>query len=195
MTIEEKIEHFREACLEYAKHESYGELARYTQGLDRILKEHKETERAHMAQNVQAELTEARQLSNRELAKEQTACKRRLSRCEEELTEQLVKEIGEILEKAKHRPEYRQQLIGQMKAAVEYAAGEPVVIEIDASDRDLLPALQKEAAGRTVTVRLAEEEIGGGTRAEIASRNIRIDNSFLGRFEEVREDFRLANVL
>lgn len=195
MTIEEKIEHFREACLEQAKHESYGELARYTQGLDRVLKEHKETERAHMAQNVQAELTEERQLSNRELAKEQTACKRRLSRCEEELTEQLVKEVGEILLKAKGRPEYRQQLLRQMKAAVEYAAGEPVVIEIDASDRELLPVLQKEAAGGPVTVRLAEDELGGGTRAEIASRNLRIDNSFRSRFEEVQEDFRLANVL
>ena len=195
MTIEEKLEYFQEVTLENAKHESYGELARYTQELDRVLKEHKATEWAHMEQRLAAELTESRQLSNRELAKEQIDCKRRVSRCEEELTEQLLQETGQLLAAAKKTPAYREQLLRQMRSAVEYAEGEPVVLELDASDEALLAGLAEEITGEQVTVRVSEESFGGGTRAEIASRNIRIDNSFRSRFEELREDFRLAHLL
>lgn len=195
MTIEEKLEHFRESVLENARQKTYGELAKYTQGLDRTLKNHKQSEQAHREQVLAAQRTESRQISNRELAREQVACRRKLSACEKELTEKLIEEVLQLLAEAKKKPEYKQQLVRQIRSAAAFAKGLPVEVTIDPSDADLLPTLQKEAAADNVEIAVAEESFGGGTQAVIESMNIRIDNSFRGRFEEVREDFRLSHVL
>ena len=195
MTIEEKLEHFREVTLETATREAYNELNTYQQGLDRMYEEHRRDAQKRREHQIRVETTENRQISNKELAKEQMACKRELSRCEEELTEQLYREVESILQKVKGTPEYALRLKKQVEAALAYAEGAPMVILLDPSDEALLPELAALMTDGSAEVKLSEEAFGGGTRAEIPSLNIRIDNSFQQKFEDIREEFRLSHVL
>lgn len=195
MTIEEKLEHFREASLDAASREAYEELNSWKQKLDGQFADHCAKGKARAEQQIRVAARESRQTSNKELAGEQMACKRELSRCEQELTERLYAETREVLEKVKQTPEYADRLKKQAEAALAFAQDEEMVILLDPSDAAFLTELEKTVEGHPVRVLLSEEPFGGGTRAEIPSMNIRIDSSFQQKFDDIRGEFRLLHVL
>lgn len=59
--------------------------------------------------------------------------------------------------------------------AVQFAAGEAIVIYINESDKKLIPTLEKRTGAKLT---ISHEDFKGGIRAIIRSRNVLIDHSF-----------------
>ncbi len=190
MTIEEKLENFRDISLKTATEISSRDLSDFKAELEKAFEEHQESAMRRRDQMIARETNECRIQSNKELVSEQLACRKKLSDAEEELTEELFAQVKERLCEFRKTAGYTAYLQNALAQIMEYGAGGEIAVEIDETDKHLVPDLAK-LTGNKAVFNLVKEKIPGGLRAIIPGKNIMIDRSFEQRLEELHESFRL----
>lgn len=190
MTIEEKLEHFRETAMRVARKDSNQEINDYSAALEKVFQEHQQSEQQRAELEIRHEKERIQRDGNAQLAREQMHIKRRLSQKQTELKEKLFDEVSDLLTSYKQSEEYTTLLVSQIKKAKEFAKGEQIIIYIDPTDKNKIPYLQ-DATLSMLTV--SAFSFGGGIRAVIPKKNILIDESFDTKYAEAKERFKFGN--
>lgn len=186
MTIDEKIEHLQASAMEQARAESQEILDAHRASLEKLFNTHKE-ETARLNDNrIKAETIKARQELNQSAAKAQLKMKRKSNRLQQDLKNQLFKEVSDLLSKYMQTEAYDDYLIRCIQEARRFAENQPLTIYINPSDEQKKSDLQ-DATGVLLTV--SAEDFLGGIRAVIRERNILIDHSFKTALAEEYDKF------
>lgn len=186
LTIEEKLQHFQESTIQDAKNKSTQMLDEYRASLDKVFEEHKEKKLRQAQLEIKTQTESIKQDRNKELSKQHLHIKRKITRKQEELKENLFVEVKDLLCKYLDSSEYNNLLISQINAAKKFAKDQNITIYIDPSDSSRRSSL--EVATNTVLT-ISDYSFLGGTRAVISDRNILIDNSFETKLAEAKANF------
>lgn len=186
MTIEEKLQHFKEYAMEDARIQSAQQLDEYTQALETIFQEHREERRRQEDLQVKTETEQIIRENNKDLSQEQMRIKRRLRKKEEELKEKLFVEVRDRLGRFMDTPKYNELLVKWLKEALSFAGGDEIILYIDPADSSKQMELEAQIQAPVV---VSQYSFIGGMRAVIPSRNILIDNSFETKLAEEKEAF------
>lgn len=186
LTTQEKLNRFLETSINDVQQHSTEIITKYTIALEKEFEEYKNIINSQIDQQLKSESSKIRVLTNRELAENQIAIKRNISKKQEELKDMIFTEIGNKLTAFKSTPAYQELLINQIKEAVEFAGTDEIIIYIDPEDKDSLDFLKNSV---DVPIIISDYSFSGGTKAVIRSKNILIDNSFQNKLEEVSDNF------
>lgn len=186
MTIEEKLEHFKNYAMEEARSQSTQQLDEYQEALEKIFQEHKDERCRQEELQIKIETEQIVRDNNKELSQKQMQIKQMLRQRQQELKDKIFVEVKDLLGRFMATPAYRELLIRQMEAAIRFAAGEELIIYIDPADS----LIERELEARLqIPVTVSRFSFQGGMRAVIPSKNILIDNSFETKLAEERERF------
>lgn len=186
MTLEEKLVIFEESAINAATAKRTEIINEY----DKILKSDFENkkqqldEKAELKLKVQSE--ELKRKSNQMLSIEMLNAKRLTSQKAIELTNALFDDVIKKLMEFKETPQYQQLLIDQIIYAIDFSENLPMTIYLDESDKLLAGKLWK-MTKQDITI--SDTPFIGGTKVVIHDKNILIDNSFLTKINEIKEDF------
>ena len=186
MTIEEKLLHFNDYAMEDARLQSAEQLDEYKKALEQIFQEHKEEKRRQEELQIKTETEQIIRDNNKEFSQEQIQIRRAVRQKAEELKDKLFVEIKDRLGRFMDTPAYSEMLVRQMKAALEFAAGQEMIIYIDPADSSKKMELE---AKIQAPITLSQYSFSGGMRAVIPSKNILIDHSFETKLIEEKERF------
>lgn len=186
MTTEEKLHHFYEVSMESAREESEKALEEYRAALSQMLAEHKEDKQKNAANQLKLETENAKREINKALSAEQLHIKRRLSKKQQELREELFVEVRNKLEAFMGSAEYLSWLEEKIREALTIAGEDEVQIYLTPADANLLETL---AARCGTPLCLSETPFMGGVRAVIPAKNILIDHTFKTLYENEKEEF------
>ncbi len=175
MTTEEKLQNFYTASIESAQKDAQALLDEHKAALDKIFQEHQEMKNRQAEAELKAEADKIKRETNKKISAAQLAIKRSLSKKQEDLKEQLFVEVRNKLTAYMDTPDYEQFLYQKCRQAMEFAAGEEVILYIDQADSIHQHSLTQKLG---VKPELSREIFMGGMRAVIPSKNILIDNSF-----------------
>ena len=186
MLTEEKLQHFYDISMDSAREESNKALDEYRDLLSRMFAEHKEEKLANAENQLRFETENARREINKALSAEQLLIKRKLSKRQQELREELFVLVKEKLEKFTNSPEYITWLKEKIHEALTIAGEDEVEIFLSKEDEGLLEQLQKDCSAR---LSIAPNSFMGGVRTVIPGKNILIDHTFKTLFENEKEEF------
>ncbi len=186
MTLEEKLSHFRDATVNNAKEESDKIFAEYVAAIEREFQEHVKEKDAAVEAEIKVEMAAAKREMNRELLARDLEYKKRLSQKEKELKDNLFEAVKAELIKQKSEPTYLDYLCEKIQEADAFAAGDDMIIYVDPSDKDLVPAISNRT---NITPQISTMEFIGGIRAVIRSKNILIDDSYKTFIDETKNEF------
>lgn len=114
MTIEEKMEHFKNVSLDNASAKSNDILTAYKQSLDEQFEKHKETALLESKSVESAKLNAVRLEVKRELSKVQAEVRRTVTLHQNKLKSQIFSAVVEKLNAYKKTEEYKKELISQI---------------------------------------------------------------------------------
>lgn len=186
MTIEEKLLHFNDYAMEDARLQSTEQLDEYKKALEQIFQEHKEEKRRQEELQIKTETEQIIRDNNKEFSQEQIQIRRTVRQKTEELKDKLFVEIKDRLSRFMDTPAYSEMLVRQMKAALEFAAGQEMILYIDPADSSKKMELE---AKIQAPITVSQYSFSGGMRAVIPSKNILIDHSFETKLIEEKERF------
>lgn len=186
MTIEEKLLHFNDYAMEDARLQSAEQLDEYKKALEQIFQEHKEEKRRQEELQIKTETEQIIRDNNKEFSQEQIQIRRMVRQKTEELKDKLFVEIKDRLGRFMDTPAYSEMLVRQMKEALEFAAGQEMMIYIDPADSSKQMELE---AKIQAPITVSQYSFSGGMRAVIPSKNILIDHSFETKLIEEKERF------
>lgn len=186
MTIEEKIDHLKNAAMEEARAEGNAVMQKHRDTLNHLFEAHKAESIKQSETRVKAESTNARRQLNTASSKSQIELKRELGKTQKELTKRLFSEVEQLLIKYMRTEDYKRLLISYIEDAAKFAGKEELVLYINPTDEDKKEYLE-EHTGFALTI--SREDFIGGVKAVIYGRNILIDHSFKGALEAQRAQF------
>lgn len=188
MTLDEKLDQFYTAAIDSATSQNIQMIDEFKKSLQKIYDEHKEDALNKANKSYSLESENLIREKNRTLSAEAINIRRRISEKSTELTNKLFQDIEKKINDFMKAPEYIELLSVQIANATNFARGEAITIYINPSDVSLKPALE-ERTGAILTI--STRDFVGGTRAVIQKENILIDNSFLTRLSEARNELML----
>ena len=189
MNTEEKLQHFYDLSIESAKQDAGKLIDTQQNTLDHLFDEHVETKHRQAEAELKAESDKLKRDFNKDISAEQLKIKRQLSEVSAKLKDKLFLEVADKLKSFKETSEYKDMLLRQVKAAVDFAGNDAMNIYIDTSDEKFLNLLKNQFTDEHIAFYLSKESFGGGMRAVIRSKNILIDDSFLSLTSEAKEKF------
>ena len=134
MTTEEKLKHFLDTCMEDARTRSSRMLDEYTEALEKSFDEHTHDAKRGAQMQVRQETEKIERDLNKQLSVAQLEQKRVLGQRQEELKEKLFVEVRNQLCSFMDTPAYSAMLVNQINEALEFAAGQEIIIYIDPAD-------------------------------------------------------------
>lgn len=186
LTLEEKIEHLKNASMEEARASGNLIIQEHSDALEKIFEAHKETALRQAELTIKTETNNAKQELNKAMAKSQLDLKRKQGKCHTQLKNKLFKRVLELMEDYMKSDAYDELLVKHIHNALTFAQGENMTIYINPSDASKKEALEKRT-GAVLTV--SKEDFLGGIRAVIHDRHILIDNSFSSALQEEYDTF------
>jgi hypothetical protein len=186
LTIEEKLQHFREACMADAMAASEKILSDYKNALEKDFLDYQNSEIKLADMEVKTETTRIDKEINKELALEQIKLRMELSKKAAELKEKIFTQLDGRLADYQASPEYEALLDSQIERALKFAGDDEVKIYIDPNDEALAHGL---SVKHGIDVSISKYPFHGGMRAVIPAKNILIDNSFEKKIAEAKEKF------
>ncbi|MCI8853860.1 MAG: ATPase [Lachnospiraceae bacterium] len=186
MTIEEKLQHFNDYAMEDARLQSAEQLDEYQKALEQIFQEHKEEKRRQEELQIKTETEQIIRENNKEFSQEQTKIRREVRQKTEELKDKLFVEIKDRLGRFMDTPAYSEMLVRQMQEALEFAAGQEMILYLDPADSSKKMELEAKVQA---PITVSQYSFSGGMRAVIPSKNILIDHSFETKLIEEKERF------
>ena len=175
MTVEEKISHLRTTSMEQARAEGNAIIDSHREALEKVFEDHKTEALRQSETRIKAETTNAKLSLNQAAAKSQFEIKRRQGKVQQELKDKVFKEALELVKDYMKTEAYSDFLVKCIRNAERFAGSTDLVIYINPSDEGKRSDLE-DATGIHLTI--SAEDVIGGVRAVIRSRNILIDNSF-----------------
>lgn len=171
-------------------------LDEYTAALEQTFKEHQTDAKRRAQMQIDLETETITREINKQISIEQINLKRVLSQKQDELKDMLFVELRDMLAHFMETSDYLKLLEAQVRAAVQFAGQEELIIYLDPVDEDKMHRL---ALHHNANIKLSQYSFSGGTRAVIPSKNILIDNSFEKKLEEAKQNFHfdlggMANV-
>lgn len=189
MTIEEKMEHFKNVSLENASQKSNDILTAYKESLDLQFEKHKEEAVIKAKSTEESKLGAARLEAKREFAKIQADERRKITLHQNKLKADIFSEVNKKLDEYRKTQDYKTFLVKQIMDVLNIFPDTDVIFYIDPADAPLLPFL-KENTG--AGIELNQTSFMGGTKAIIESRNMLVDNSFKTKLSEQQEQFSIT---
>ena len=186
MTIEEKLQHFKEACTADAIAAAEKILSDYRDALEKDFLDYQSSEIRLADMEVKTETTRIDKEINKELALEQIKLRMELGKKSAELKEKIFTQLEERLADFQASPEYEALIDSQIKRALEFAGSDEVKIYIDPTDEELAHRL---SVKHSIDIAISKYPFHGGMRAVIPAKNILIDNSFEKKISEAKEKF------
>ncbi len=186
MTIEEKLQHFNDYAMEDARLQSAEQLDEYQKALEQIFQEHKEEKRRQEELQIKTETEQIIRENNKEFSQEQTKIRREVRQKTEELKDKLFVEIKDRLGRFMDTPAYSEMLVRQMQEALEFAAGQEMILYLDPAESSKKMELEAKVQA---PITVSQYSFSGGMRAVIPSKNILIDHSFETKLIEEKERF------
>ncbi len=192
MTIEEKLRHFNDFCIQDAKIRADKNVEEYGKALEKTFAEHQEDERRRADMQIKIEQEELNKRLNRELSLEQLRSKKILGEKRAEIYTKIFSALQKKLESFMHSADYYMLLQKQVQAAIDFAGEDTLDIYISPEDVKHMDKLA-DLCPKNGKVRLLESKYSffGGTRAVIPDKNILIDRSFEKKMAEARESFHI----
>lgn len=186
MTTQEKLQHFYDISIESAKDEASSELENYKKTLDRMFEEHKQEKEQQAANQLKVEAENAKREINKALSAEHLHIKRRLSKKQQALRDELFTEVKNMVESFVSTSEYEAWLEAKIREAKELAGDSTLEIFLSPADYGYRESLM---ARTGLLISMSETPFMGGIIATIPSQNILIDSSFKTLYESAREEF------
>ena len=186
LTIEEKLQHFKEACAAEAMAAADKILSDYKNALEKDFLDYQNSETRLADMEVKTESTRIDKETNKELALEQIRLRMELGKQAEELKKKIFTQLEEKLAVFQSGPEYEELLDAQISKALTFAGNDEVKIYIDPSDESLAHNL---SVKHNIDIAISKYSFHGGMRAVIPAKNILIDNSFEKKISEAKEKF------
>lgn len=186
MTLEEKIEHLKNASMEEARASGNRIIQEHSDALEKIFNDHKENAIRQAELTIKTETNNAKQELNKAMAKSQLDLKRQQGKCHTQLKNKLFNRVLELVEEYMKTPAYDELLVKHINNALAFAQGADMTIYLNPSDAERKKALEQ----RTNTpLTISKEDFLGGIRAVIHDRHILIDNSFSSSLQEEYDTF------
>lgn len=186
LTLEEKIEHLKNASMEEARASGNRIIKEHSAALEKIFNDHKETSLRQAELTLKAETNRAKQDLNKALAKSQLDLKREQGKCHTQLKNKLFKRVLELTADYMKTSAYDDLLVKHIENALAFAQGADMTIYINPTDSSKKAALEQRT-GASLTI--SKEDFLGGIRAVIHDRHILIDNSFSSLLQEEYDNF------
>jgi V-type proton ATPase subunit E len=186
LTIEEKLQHFKEACVADAMAAAEKILSDYRSALDKDFADYQSSEIKLADMEVKTETTRIDKETNKELALEQIKLKMEISKKAAELKEKIFSQLEAKLATYQSSPAYEALLDSQIDKALKFAGNDEVKIYIDPNDEALAHKL---SVKHGVDIAISKYPFHGGLRAVIPAKNILIDNSFEKKIAEAKDKF------
>jgi len=186
LTIEEKLQHFKEACVADAMAAAEKILSDYRSALDKDFADYQSSEIRLADMEVKTETTRIDKETNKELALEQIKLKMEISKKAAELKEKIFAQLEAKLATYQSSPAYEALLDSQIDKALKFAGNDEVKIYIDPNDEALAHKL---SVKHGVDIAISKYPFHGGLRAVIPAKNILIDNSFEKKIAEAKDKF------
>ena len=186
MTIEEKLQHFKEACTADAIAAAEKILSDYKNALDKDFADYQSSEQKLADMEVKTETTRIDKETNKELALEQVKLKMEISKKAAELKEKIFSQLEAKLATYQSSPAYEALLDSQIDKALKFAGNDEVKIYIDPNDEALAHKL---SVKHGIDIAISKYPFHGGIRAVIPAKNILIDNSFEKKIAEAKDKF------
>lgn len=186
MTTEEKLEHFLTITVQDASAVKESMVSEYQKSLDHMFEEHKATALREAENQIKGETERAKREANIELVRNQLHIKRKISRKQSALTEEIFQEVTSLIQDFMKTDEYTELLYSQIMKSKEFAGNQYMIIYIDPNDVDKAEALQQRTG---VMLKISGYSFLGGIRTVIPYKNILIDDSFEKKIETAKENF------
>lgn len=188
LTVEEKMEHFKNVSLEDASKKSNELLTNYKHDLDEQFEKHKKqyTETSKIIEDTK--ISEAKLEAKRALAKAQAEIKREVSNHHNEIKNYIFSEVNKKIDAYKQTAAYKEALISHIKSVKEQFEGEDILFLIDKSDENLLSSLKDQVKN----IEISNTPFVGGIKAMIEARNILVDYSFKTKLSEEQDNFTIS---
>lgn len=188
MTTEEKLNHFYEFTIKNAYEKSNITITEYKEALEEKFEDHKIAKLKQAEVDILNEKDIIKRENNDKYSHANQFIKKELIKKNQEFTDNIFQELIKLLNNYKKTKDYQNMLIKQINNIRMYAKwGEEQIIYLEPSDIDLKEELEKET---NCTLTMAEDSFIGGIKA-VVNKNILIDNSFLSKIEELRENFNI----
>ncbi len=182
MTTEEKLDRFKEICIEDARIQLNKVVMDFKNGLESTFSEHCEDEKRRQEMRVGIETEKIERETKKELSMDQIRIKRRVSKRHDELKDKLFDEVKDKLEAYRKTEGYKRLIDKEINDILNLAGGHPCDIFLDHGDRELIEMYKDK-------VKISNTAFLGGTVGVIPDKNIVIDNSFRTKLEEERNHF------
>lgn len=186
MEINEKLDIFYRAAIAAADERSQTLLQEYKKTCGDGLLEYEKSrqEQRETAEHIAEE--KVKRAINRKVSEEILRLKKEYHRRQEEKKSELFALVETKLADYRQGEAYERLLLRKIAQAATLAGGEEFAVYLDPADAPRRERLERESG---CALLISETSLGGGIRAVIPSKNILMDESFLGKLEEEREKF------
>lgn len=186
MTINEKINNFKERAIKDANLQSQSIIHECEENIKAQLKEYKETAEKNYNNRVQYESETIIRNNNKKLSADTVLMKQKLEKKRLELVASLFNDLKDKLLEFKKTADYHDLLLNQIKKIEEYGQDSEIIIYIDDSDSALLDSLSNKTKHK---IEISPNHLLGGVRGIIKKENILIDYSFSNKLMEEKANF------
>lgn len=186
MTINEKINNFKERAITDANLQSQSIIHECEENIKKQLEEYKKKAEADFNSKLQSESEEIMKNNNKKLSSDTVILKQKLEKRRLELIASLFDELKKKLIEYKKTSDYQDLLLKQIEQIEQYSEGSDFVIYIDNSDSDLLDKLSTKSKHK---IEISPNNLLGGVRGIIKSENILLDYSFSNKLMEEKANF------
>ena len=192
MDTEAKLQYFYDSTISALNAKNQREVEVMKETLDGELERFKATHDQEITTQERLQKDAVRRELSKSLAGEKLAVRRELSRKEAEIKDRLFEEVGEVLDRHRATPEYKETLKSMIMWILDFAGDDQVIIYLCSSDAAYKEVLEKECG---VPLIVSDVHFNGGIQAEIPSRNIFINDSFSSRMEEEKAACQISALM
>ena len=187
MTIEEKLNNFRNSCMTDARNRADKIIEDHKAAMEQAFEEHKKNETRRIKMHIKTETEKINRAGNKELALEHIKLRRIYGIEQSKLKEDLFAKLRERIVEFMKTDKYLSLIRKQIESAIEFSGDDTLQVYIDPNDIGLKEILE---ADYSKVIVISEYSFLGGTRAVIPEKNILIDNSFEKKLSEAMAEYQ-----
>ena len=186
MTINEKLDNFKERAIKDANMQSQNILRECEQNIKTQLTSYEENAKNNYLNKVQVQSDVIISENNKKLSSSSLKLRQRIEKKRLELIDNLFDDLENKLIEYKKTDGYKDLLLKQIQKIESFADNLDTIIYIDKSDSALLDILKHTVKSR---IEISPNKILGGTKGIIKEKNILIDYSFSNKLAEEKTNF------
>jgi vacuolar-type H+-ATPase subunit E/Vma4 len=188
LSVNEKLRSFTDMALREA-YKKKNEIIENTEKVIRETLKSREIELLEEAyRNMQTGTRQNRRELNDSLSKALVEGKRRMFEKRRTIISEVFKQVREKLDIYRTTPEYPIKIMNDIMEGFAIIGDSTYEIEINGDEKDLFEKLIAEA-GLPVSIRISEDDIGGGFIMNGVTKRIRVDCSLAAAEQEARDKF------